>query len=176
MRRLAACLAAVLALALAPVAGAHPFFERGFAERGAETALVLVVPNERRAPMTGIELTGPPSVKLAAAESTAEWSGSIDGRRASWLGGHVPFLGNARVVVRLTPTGEPGATAFQLRQQFADERSVSWPMELTVTPGTVADGNGSLVGVTVGAIAIVAALTVGFVVWLRRRPRTLQEK
>jgi hypothetical protein len=176
MCRLAICLV-VLALVVAPAAGAHPFFERGFAPQGAEAALTLVVPNERRVPMTGIELSGPSSVKLVAAESTPDWRGSVDESRASWVGGPVPFLGNARVVVRLTPNGEAGATAFELRQRFADGRSVDWPVELTVTPGVAgdADGSGSIRGVAFAAVGIAAALTAGFLLWLRRRPK-LQEK
>jgi hypothetical protein len=171
MRSLVACLA-VLALVLAPCAGAHPFFERAFAPQGAEARLVLVLPNERRVPMTELELSAPPGVKVVAAESTSPWHGSVDGGRASWTGGHVPPLANARVVVRLTPTGEPGATTFDVRQRFADGRSVNWPVELTVTPGVAgdADGDGSIRGVAFAAVGIVAAVTAGFLLWLRRRP------
>ena len=177
MRSLAALLA-VLALVLTPSAGAHPFFERAFAPQGGEARLVLLVPNERRAPMTGLELSAPSGVKVVAAESNATWRGSVDGSRASWTGGHVPPLTNARVAVRLTPTGAPGATTFRVLQRFADGRSVSWPVELTVTPGVPGDagGDGGIRGVAFAVVGIVAAATAGFVLWLRRRPRTLQEK
>jgi hypothetical protein len=171
MRSLAACLA-VLALVLAPCAGAHPFFEPGFAPQGAEARLVVVLPNERRVPMTELELSVPDGVKVVAAESSPPWRGSVDGGRASWTGGRVPPLTNARVVVRLSPTGEPGATTFHVRQRFADGTSVDWPMELTVTPGLAgdADGDGGIRGVAFAAVGIAAAVTVGFVLWFRRRP------
>ena len=96
MRSFAAGLA-VPALMLAPCADAHPFFERAFTPQGAEARLVLVLPNERRVPMTELELSAPPSVKVVAAESSSPWRGSVDGGRASWTGGRVPPLTNARV-------------------------------------------------------------------------------
>jgi hypothetical protein len=170
MRSLAVCFA-LLALVLAPCAGAHPFFERAFAPQGAEARLVLVLPNERRVPMTELELSAPPGVKVIAAESNSPWRGSVDDGRASWTGGHVPPLANARVAVRLTPTGAPGATTFRVRQRFADGRSVNWPVELTVTPGVAGDGggDGSIRGVALAAVGIAAAVTVAFLLWLRRR-------
>ena len=169
MRRLAASVA-VVALVLAPAASAHPAFERGFAPAGSEAALVLVVPNERRAPMTALELAAPPSVNVLAAESTAGWHGSVAGRRAVWTGGHVPPLGIARVVVHLTPTGEPGPVTFGVRQRFADGRAVNWPLELTVTPGSAVDREGFR-GVALAVVAVAAAASAVFVLWLRRRSR-----
>jgi hypothetical protein len=169
MRSLAAL--ALLALVLTPCAGAHPFFERAFAPQGGDARLVLVLPNERRVPMTELELAAPPGVKVIAAESSSPWRGSVDGSRASWTGGHVPPLANARVIVRLTPTGAPGTTTFRVRQRFADGRSVNWPVELTVTPGVAGNdsGDGSIRGVAFAAVGITAAVTVAFLVWLRRR-------
>jgi hypothetical protein len=171
MRSLVARLA-VLALVLAPCAGAHPFFERAFAPQGAEARLVLVLPNERRVPMTELELLAQPGVKVIAAESSSPWRGSVDGGRASWTGGHVPPLASARVAVRLTPTGAAGTTTFRARQRFTDGRSVNWPVELTVTPGVPGDGggDGSIRGVAFAAVGIAAAVTVAFLLWLRRRP------
>jgi hypothetical protein len=160
---------ALVALVLAPAASAHPAFERGFAPAGAEASLVLVVPNERRVLMTGLELAAPPSVTLRGAESTDGWRGSVDGQRASWTGRRLRFLAAARVVVRLTPTGRPGPATFRVRQLFADGRAVNWPLELTITPGSGGAGDGGLAVAAYAVIGIAAAASLVFVLWLRRR-------
>jgi hypothetical protein len=108
-------------------------------------------------------------VNVLAAKSTAGWHGSVAERRAVWTGGHVPPLGIARVVVHLTPTGEPGPVRFRVRQRFADDRSVNWPLELTVTPGRVGDDGGATRDLTLAVVGFAAAATVLFVLWLRRR-------
>jgi hypothetical protein len=175
MRRIAAAVG-VLSLVLTPSAGAHPAFQPNFAPAGEAATIALVIPNERRAAMTALELVAPPAVDLVSAESSGGWQGTVAGRRATWTGRLLRPHGIARVVVRVRPTGEPGTTAFRVTQRFADRRAVHWPLELTVLPGRADGGGSSLRYGALGVVGVAAALALAFVLWLRRRGRgSLQE-
>ena len=171
MRSLVFMAALVGAAALAPAASGHPLFQPPFVSQGATVELFLVAPNERKVGMTAIELTGPDSVELLAAHSPSAWHGAVDGNRASWSGGPLPAGESGSFPLRLRATGEPGQAAFSVTQRFADGRTVTWPAELGVNPGAVAQGDRSYGLALAAAVALgVVALSIVVVRRLRRRP------
>ena len=89
MRMLAAAVVALGALIVAPGAAGHPQFWPAFVEQNAETDLLLTAPNERKAPMTAIELAAPATVELLAARSTPAWQAELTDGRATWTGGRL---------------------------------------------------------------------------------------
>jgi hypothetical protein len=166
----AAAGAVAVALALVPAARAHPLFQPTFVSRGAAAELLLGAPNERRVAMTAIELTAPPTVELLDADSPAGWLGQVDGNSASWSGGSLAAGESGWFPLRLRATGEPGHASFTVTQRFADGRTVTWPAELGVTPGTASDGGGYGTAIAAAvAVGVVAASAV-LILRLRRRP------
>jgi hypothetical protein len=133
--RLAVSAGVVLAaLLLAAPAAAHPQFLPPFLKQNVETDIELTAPNERRAPMTAIELEVPPTVAIVDARSTSSWRAERAGARATWSGGTLATGKWGRFPLRLRAS-EAGTAGLTVIQRFADGRAVNWDVSLGVTPG-----------------------------------------
>ena len=173
--RPAVCAVAVVAtLVLAAPAAAHPQFLPPFLEQNAETDVQLTAPNERKVPMTSIELAAPPTVAIVGAGSTSSWRGELAGGRATWSGGSLATGKWGRFPLRLRAR-EPGSAGFTVVQRFADGRTVDWDVTLGVTPGAAVPEGGQGRGYGVAAATVVVLGVVAgsmlLVLGLRRRAR-----
>jgi hypothetical protein len=168
-----AALVAAGALAVAPSASAHPQFWPVFVEQGADADILLTAPNERKAPMTAIELVPPATVEIVAAGSKGAWQGTLDDGVATWSGGRLAKGAWGQFPVRLLAKGEPGTAQFGVTQRFADGRAARWRAVLAVNP-SLGDpaGTGGGHGVVLGAVAVAGVVGASLLgLWrLRRRP------
>jgi hypothetical protein len=164
----------VAALVLVTSAAAHPQFWPPFLDQNSATELLLTAPNERKVPMTAIELQAPPGVAIVDVRSRSSWRGELAGRRATWSGGSLATGKWGQFPVRVRAS-EAGSAAFTVRQRFADGRTVNWAVTLGVTPRAAvskAKQGRSYGVVTAAAVALgVVAGSVLLLLELRRRNR-----
>ena len=171
-------LAPVVALLVAPAAGAHITAVPPFGAAGADTRLVLNVINERLThPMSELTVSVPSGMRIVSAERLGPWRAEVDGRDVRWSGGVLGPNFTADFTVVVTLPRRTGALELEAVQGYPDGGVARWPVALTVTPGSSGDGVGGAgiaVAVAAGAF-VVAASALG--VWaLRARRRSLQER
>jgi hypothetical protein len=174
MRLAASALVVVAALVLVTSAAAHPQFWPPFLDQNSATELLLTAPNERKVPMTAIELRAPPSVAIVDVRSRSSWHGELAGDRATWSGGSLATGKWGQFPLRLRAS-EAGSAAFTVRQRFADGRTVNWDVTLGVTPAAAAPeaepGRGYGVATATAVALGVVAGSVLLLLGLRRRSR-----
>lgn len=168
MRRAIALLVAVASLVGTGTAAAHVTPVPTFVTQGQREAITLVAPNEREARMDGLSVTVPPGLSIvAASRSDGGWTGTVQGRTASWSGCCVAPGVVGSFPLTLIASGEPGDVSLAIRQRYPDGEHVRWKVPLTVLPGEKSEGS-------LGTVLLVAlvglVVTVGLVVllWLRR--------
>jgi uncharacterized protein YcnI len=173
MRAIALAVVALATLMSAAPAAAHPQFWPAFVEQNAETDVLLTAPNERKAPMTAIELAAPDTVELLAARSTPAWEAELKDGRATWTGGRLATEKWGQFPLRLLARGEPGGEPFTVKQRFADGKTVDWRVTLSVTPGaaTPPSEEGRSYGVAVAAAAGLGVVAGSLILLLRLRRR-----
>jgi uncharacterized protein YcnI len=132
-RRVAACLFALVALAVAraDIASAHAVI-RPAASRPADLQLyTLVVPNEREVATVGVDLKIPAGIDFVLVEGSGAWKARlvrVDGRvdEVRWSGAPIQpgFFGTLRFVARNPIT--PGSIAWRVVQRYGDGKDVHW--------------------------------------------------
>jgi len=164
---------AAAALVVPASATAHVTAVPPFAAAGAETRLVLEVPNERRAePMTTLRVRVPPGMEIRSAEPSAGFSAAVSGRDVTWSGGRLAPRATARFAFVALARLQPGAVALAAEQRYPDGRRVPWRVELTITPASRAatdDGRGLAPLLGAAAALVVVMISALSVRALRRR-------
>jgi hypothetical protein len=170
------------ALVLPAIASGHLFAEPSFLAAGGKQRIVLTVHNDRDETMTGFTLTVPEGLRILGTGGGGTWNEEVAGATARWTGGELaPDTPTTFEVDLEATTVEPGTVELQGDQLYPGGESVRWPVSLTVVPpgGSPPGDDGSFSGAAIAVLAVLGALVVSsfaFVVWQRRRDRTLQER
>jgi hypothetical protein len=136
-------------------------------------ALSLIVPNERSAVMTGLDLTVPSGFRIVAARSEGSWRAIADGSKASWAGGSLAPGSQEIFVVEVQGPPEPDVVDLRAELRYPDGQTVFWPVQVTVTPADAASSHlWRALAVAVVGVLVIAGLAS--LAW-RRRTRSLQE-
>lgn len=172
--RLAAWAVAV-ALWLCGPAAAHLVPEPQFVRSDESSTLRLTGPNERRQPMTGLEVTLPSGLRIERALPSPGWMPAVEGATVTWRGGPLAYLVEATFELDVEVTAPPGQLTFETAQLYADGERVSWPVTLTVVPGAGHEEQNLGWAIAVGGVGLLVITGLALLAW-RRRTRTLQER
>lgn len=171
---------ALLALALAPSAGAHVGVAPTLVEPGSSQLFVFTVPNdEGETPVTGLRIGLPRGATLGAVEAKPGWTATSGNGTVSWRGGRIPSGQFTTFALRAAVPQTQGTIFFTARETFADGPGPTFRVSLVVAPirgGPAPRGSdggaGTLgkvalgVGIAAAAIAVLAGL-LALWVWLR---------
>jgi hypothetical protein len=169
---------AAAALAGAAAAQAHVTIAPPFVDAGATSTIVFETPNERPPHRTtGLVVTAPPGVELAAATAPRGWTLRLSGGTARWSGGRISGRTVVRFPLSVTARVPAGTATFRATQAYDDGETVRWDAALTVLPASGAEApsqhlDRALAAGAVGLVVIVASFVA--LRLLRRRP--LQER
>jgi predicted cobalt transporter CbtA len=161
---------------LSAPAAAHLSAEPAFMPAGGRERIALTVHNDFESVMTGFALTVPPGFRILDTGGEGSWTAVVEGRTATWTGGTLAPLTPVGFEVELEAADTPGAVDLSGTQLYSRDRSISWPVTLTVTPR--ADGSSGGFGPELAIVAgagVLVLLGLGVVVVLRRRA-SLQER
>jgi uncharacterized protein YcnI len=173
---ISACSVVALALVVSAPAGAHVTAPRPFLSVSATDELDLLVPNERKAPMTGFVVVVPADFRIVSAASTDGWNAGADGKIASWHNGSLAPGAETMFAIELEAPPQPGPATLRTQQHYPDGGVVRWDVALTVTPAPEAAPSQNLGWAVITALLGLLALTViGVLLW-RRRTAALQER
>jgi len=172
--RPAAVAVVLAALALAAPAAGHVTVFPHFLPAEGTAALSVIVPNERGALMTGLDLTFPSGFRIVAARSEGSWRATAHGSKASWAGGNLAPGASDVFVVEVQGPPEPGVVDLEADLRYPDGQTVFWPVQVTVTPADEASSHlWRALGVAVVGVLVIVGLAA--LAW-RRRERSLQER
>jgi uncharacterized protein YcnI len=171
MKKAAAVVAALVALAVPAAAAAHATVSPVVAEKGHLQLFTLAVPTEKEgAVTTKVELTPPDGFGIDSFVPAAGWSRTVQqsgsGEEATvtkvtWSGGKIPTGEDATFSFLAEPSSS-GTYAFQVRQTYSDGSVVDWNgPESSDSPSPTIDVRSSLGGgggsSTLDVVAIVLA-------------------
>jgi hypothetical protein len=157
----------VLGLALAGSADAHVDAIPAFLPASGTESLSLTVHNDIEETMTSFAVTVPPGFGVGEVGDVEGWSAAIDGRTATWAGGSLAFETAETFTLTLEAPAEPGAVTLDAEQRYPGDRSLRWPVDLTVVPADETSSSG-WVWVVVAVGAGVLALAGVAILWRRR--------
>ena len=163
-----ACSVVALALVLSAPASAHVTAPRPFLSASSTDELDLLVPNERKAPMTGFLVVVPADFRIMSASSTDGWDAGADGKVASWHNGSLAPGAETMFALELEAPSEPGPATLRTQQHYPDGRVVRWDVGLIVTPTPEAPPSQNLGWAVIAGLLGLLALTA-FGAWLWRR-------
>ena len=168
MRLLGALGAAlVLGLGLARTADAHVDAIPAFLPASGTESLSLTVHNDIEETMTSFAVTVPEGFGVEEVGDLEGWTATIDGSTATWAEGSLAFETAETFTLTLEAPPEPGAVTLDAEQRYPGDRSLRWPVDLTVVPGDEASSSGAVVVVVaVGAGVLVLAGVA--ILWRRR--------
>jgi hypothetical protein len=175
MRRLVAVVSvAVVALVSAAPSDAHVIAQPPFLPAGELTTIALSGPNEREVPMTGFRIRLPNGFRIASVHAPADWSAELGENEVRWSGGPLPPAGDVTFHVELEAPAEPGAVTLETEQLYPGGEAVSWPVLLTVVPGSDSPEENLGWALLVGIVGLFVIGGVALLAWLRR-PRGTPE-
>lgn len=161
----------VLVLATPGQALAHVGVAPPSLRAGQETALTLIVPNERVGhAMTRLDVIAPADVELVGASGPPGWDAQAAERRAVWRGS-LPPQATVSLSLDARALGSPAPVTLRAVQRFDDGGSARWELALTVLPATETPRmrlGRAAVAATTGIAVVGASLLV--LRRLRRRP------
>jgi uncharacterized protein YcnI len=166
---ISACNVVALALVVSAPAGAHVTAPRPFLSASDTDELDLLVPNERKAPMTGFVVVVPADFRIVSASSTDGWNAGADGKVASWHNGTLAPGAETTFALELEAPSEPGPATLRTQQHYPNGRVVRWDVGLTVTPvSETAPAQNLGWAVISGLLGLLALTAVGVLLWRRR--------
>lgn len=164
MRRRSLLLAAVAALAVPALAGAHVSVSPAFVEAGVDTEIAFAAPNER-SPEATVELstTAPPGIQIVSAGAPDGWTSHVRGSAVTWTGGRIEGRKTVAFPVRVLARVRAGTYAFTASQRYSDGGVVRWQASLTVLPAKGAAApkqnlTGAILAGGVGLVVIAGSL------------------
>jgi hypothetical protein len=165
------CNAVAVALVVAGPAGAHIDAVPAFLVADATETISLTAHNDRSVAMDAFAVTASTGLRVGEVGELEGWSGSTDGKSASWTGGRLAAEDAETFTVVLEAPTAPGPVSLQVEQRYPDGRAVNWSVPLTVVP---ADESSSTryVWIALLAAGLVLAALAGLA-WRRRSARRL---
>ena len=140
MKRLPVALAlAVAAVAWAGPAVAHEEITPGTVPTGRPAFLIFSAANERQVAATSVTLTAPAGLTLGSVtKEPAGWTVERAGGAVTWSGGTVAAGKFEQWGIELEEPAQPGAFTFRSTLRFADGRTDTHDVVLTVAQGAAA--------------------------------------
>jgi hypothetical protein len=156
------------ALVIAGTASAHVVATPTFLPSGSSESITFTGPNERDDPMTAFTLTVPSGLEIEHAHEVDGWDETVEGSTATWLGGPLAPEAEVGFGMTLKADAEPGVAELRAQQRYADGRTVSWPVTLTITPATESPSQNLALAGVVALIGVLAVVAIAMLVWRRR--------
>jgi hypothetical protein len=176
--RVAAGLAALAGLVLAPAVQAHVTVAPPFVDADRGTRIAFETPNERPPHATvSLEIKAPPGVELDSATPPAGWKLELTHDRARWTGGRIDGQRTVSFPLVVTARTRAGTESFRAIQGYDDGASVRWDASLAVLPAAGAEAPSQHLdrALAAGAVGLVVIATSFLALRLLRR-RPLQER
>jgi len=161
---------AVLAVAATP-ATAHVDAVPAFLPADGTETISLTAHNDRSIAMDAFAVTASAGLRVGDVGELEGWSGSTDGKTASWTGGSLAAEDAETFSVVLEAPTTPGPVSLQVEQRYPDGRAVNWSVPLTVVPADESSSK-TYLWVALFAAGLVLAALAGLA-WKRRSARRL---
>jgi uncharacterized protein YcnI len=169
--------AAVAALAAAPIASAHLSIDPPRVKEGALVDLTFSVPNEDDPDgIVQVALGIPSAFQLDDAEAKPGWTQSRTGQAITWTGGRIPKGEYATFSIRGTAPPEAETVLFNVLVGDRRGKSITYRVGLDVASNTSEDTGARTLGKAALIVAIAAAILAGgagffgLYLWLRPPP------
>jgi hypothetical protein len=162
-------ISACSALVLAAPATAHIDATPAFLVADGTETISLTAHNDRSVPMDGFVVTASAGLRIEDVGELEGWSGSTDGKTASWTGGSLDAEDVETFTVVLKAPSKPGPVSLRAEQRYPDDGALAWPVPLTVVPADESSTGAWVYAVV--AVGLLLAATGVALAWRRREAR-----